>query len=282
WTKVTGEGRREFEVTGVRVRAAGEHGPRVLPAAAVIGAHDIQHLEERLLRPEWRTYPQKYWDAKVPGPGALLLLLGVEGELPQLRHHNLLFSEDWAGAFDAIFGDAPHVPDPASLYICKPSATDSSVAPAGHENLFVLVPVPADVDDTGGHVVDPGALGYGDGDPDDADDPAQAAADRVIAQIAEWTGIGDLAERIVERRVITPGDFAEDLYAWRGTALGQAHTLRQSAMFRTKNRSRRVEGLYYAGSSTLPGIGLPMCLISAELAADAVSASLGHPGGGPR
>jgi hypothetical protein len=36
-------------------------------------------------------------------------------------------------------------------------------------------------------------------------------------------------------------------------------------MFRTGNASRRVESLYYAGSSTIPGIGLPMCLISAEI-----------------
>ena len=49
--------------------------------------------------------------------------------------------------------------------------------------------------------------------------------------------------------------------------LGPAHTLRQSAFFRARNASRRVEGLLYAGSSTLPGIGLPMCLISAELVA---------------
>ena len=281
-TRATGVGPRDFEITGVRVRAAGEPGPRLLPAAAVVGAHDMQHLEQRLLRPEWRTYPQRYWDSKVPGPGALVLLLGVRGELPELRHHNLLFTDDWKGGFDAIFGDKPHVSDPASLYICKPSASDGSVAPEGHENLFVLIPVPADVDDTDGHVLDPGALGYGDGDPGDPDDPAQAAADRAIAQIAQWTGIDDLAERIVERKVITPGDFAEDFYAWKGTALGQAHTLRQSAMFRTKNRSRLVDGLYYAGSSTLPGIGLPMCLISAELAADAIDSGLRGRGMGPR
>lgn len=265
-----GVGTPEERVTGVRIRIAGEPNPRVLPASAVIGAHDIHHLEQRLLPPEKRTYPQAYWDRKTPGPGALVLMLGVRGELPQLRHHNLLFAEDWEGGFDAIFGSDTHLPDPASLYICKPSATDETVAPAGHENLFVLVPAPADVDDSGGHVVDPGALGFGDGDPGDPEDPAQAAADRVIEQIARWTQIPDLAERIVERRVVTPADFAEDVYAWRGTALGQAHTLAQSAMFRTKNSSRRVEGLYYAGSSTLPGIGLPMCLISAELAVHAV------------
>jgi phytoene dehydrogenase-like protein len=270
FTRATGYGPREYVATGVRIRRAGEPNPRVLHADAVIGAHDIQHLEERLLKEDRRTYPQSYWDKKIPGPGALVLMLGVRGELPQLRHHNLLFASDWKGGFEAIFGAAPHIPDPASLYICKPSATDSSVAPKGYENLFVLVPVPADVDDAGGHVQDPGALGYGDGDPEDRADPAQAAADRVIAQIAQWTGVPDLAERIVERHVRTPADFAEDVYAWRGTALGQAHTLAQSAMFRTKNSSRRVEGVYYAGSSTLPGIGVPMCLISAELAVHAV------------
>ena len=48
-------------------------------------------------------------------------------------------------------------------------------------------------------------------------------------------------------------------------SLGLAHTLGQSAIFRPKNRSRKVSNLYYAGTSVLPGIGLPMCLISAEL-----------------
>src|SRR5690606_9609490 len=64
---------------------------------------------------------------------------------------------------------------------------------------------------------------------------------------------------------VGPRDFAEDLGAWRGGILGPAHTLAQSAFFRAGNVSRRVEGLYYAGSSTIPGIGLPMCLISAEI-----------------
>ena len=60
-------------------------------------------------------------------------------------------------------------------------------------------------------------------------------------------------------------DFAEGLNAWSGGALGPAHVLSQSAFFRAGNVSRKVDGLLYAGSSTIPGIGLPMCLISAEL-----------------
>ena len=67
------------------------------------------------------------------------------------------------------------------------------------------------------------------------------------------------------RRTVGPADFRDDLHAWKGTALGPAHTLRQSAFFRSGNVSKHVANLYYAGASTLPGIGVPMCLISAEL-----------------
>jgi phytoene desaturase len=185
----------------------------------------------------------------------VLVCVGVEGALPQLPHHSLFFTADWDRNFQDIFGDDPRVPDPASIYVCKPSETDPTVAPPGHECLFVLVPVPADVS-------------LGRGGVDGTGDPAvEKAADAALDQVASWAGVPSLRERIVVRRTWGPGDFALDLNAWRGGALGPAHTLRQSALFRTGNVSQKVSGLYYAGSSTVPGIGLPMCLISAELLA---------------
>jgi phytoene desaturase len=146
----------------------------------------------------------------------------------------------------------PPLPDELSLYVCRPSATDA-VAPAGHENLFVLVPVTADT-----------AIGHGgiDGTGDAA---VEAIADRAVAQVSRWLDLPDLAERIEVRRTIGPADFADDLAAWQGTALGPAHTLAQSALFRAGNTSTKVDGLLFTGGSTIPGIGLPMCLISAEL-----------------
>lgn len=234
--------------TGIRRKDGTEH-----RADLVVSTSDLHHTETRLLAPADRTYSERWWRRRNPGPGALLLLLGVEGELPQLAHHTLLFAEDWDRNFDDIFGTRTRIPDPASIYICRPSATDPTVAPPGSENLFVLVPMPADPS-------------LGSGGVDGAGDAAiEAAADRVIAQIADWTGTPDLAARVRVRRTIAPADFEADLGAWRGGALGLAHTLRQSAMFRPGNASRRVEGLLYAGTSVLPGIGLPMCLISAEL-----------------
>ncbi|MBC9734149.1 phytoene desaturase family protein [Nocardioides marmotae] len=224
-----------------------------LDADVVVGAADLHHLETRLLPQELQTYPESWWRKRDAGPGAVLALLGVDGALPELAHHSLFFTSDWRGNFDDIFGNATRVPDPASIYVCRPSATDETVAPAGKENLFVLVPVPADP-------------GIGRGGDDGAGDPAvEKAVDAAIEQVASWAGVPDLASRVEVRRTIGPADFAEGLNSWQGGALGPGHVLKQSAFFRAGNVSRKVEGLFYAGYATRPGIGLPMCLISAEL-----------------
>jgi phytoene desaturase len=225
----------------------------VLQADMVVSTTDLHHSETQLLPEELQTYPQSWWDKKTVGPSAVLLYLGVKGEVPELMHHTLFFTKDWEDNFSKIFQDPPVVPNPASLYVCKPSATDDGVAPKGHTNLFVLVPMPADVS-------------LGRGGLDGKGDPVvEEIADRSIAQIAAWSGVHDLADRIVLRRSVGPADFQGDLNAWKGTALGPAHTLGQSALFRAGNVSKKVDGLYFAGSSTIPGIGLPMCLISAEV-----------------
>jgi len=230
--------------------ARGDH--LQLDCDLVVGAADLHHVETRLLPRELQTYPERWWRRRDPGPGAVLAMVGVEGELPELAHHSLFFTRDWARNFGDVF-DARRVPEPASAYVCRPSATDPAVAPAGHENLFVLVPVPADP-------------GIGRGGEDGAGDPqVEKVADAALAQVAAWAGTPDLAERIVVRRTVGPGDFAEGLNAWSGGALGPAHVLSQSAFLRAGNASRTVSGLLYAGSSTIPGIGLPMCIISAEL-----------------
>lgn len=250
-SKITTDG------SGKKPRANGvQVGDAHYRADLVVATADLHHVETQLLDTAVQSMPEKFWQNKTPGPSALLLLLGVKGRLPQLDHHTLLYTEDWKTNFDEVFHKADgkrQVPDPASLYICAPSVTDPSVAPADHENLFVLVPIAADV--TIGHG---GIDGAGDA-------KLEAAADRVIDQIAKWCQIDDFAERIVTRRIFGPADFADELNAWSGTALGMAHTLGQSAFFRPKNYSTKVDGLFYAGHNTLPGIGLPMCLISAEL-----------------
>jgi phytoene desaturase len=222
-------------------------------ADLVVTAADLHHVDTELLDPRQRERDARWWGRRDPGPGAVLAMLGVRGQLPQLAHHTLLLADDWEGAFASVASSATGFPTNPSLYIGKPSATDPDVAPPGHENLFVLVPVAADT--TTGH-----------GGVDRAGDArVEDFVDACVAQIAGWTGAHDLAERVVVRRTVAPADFAGELRSWRGSALGPAHTLRQSAFFRAPNASRRVAGLLHAGGSTIPGIGVPMCLISAEL-----------------
>ena len=231
--------------TGVQV------GEVFIEADVVVGTADMHHVETKLLDQKHQTFPEKFWSNKVPGPSAMLLYLGVKGKVPQLNHHTLLYTDNWSKNFSEVFHKADgkrKVPNPASLYICAPSVTDSSVAPEGYENLFVLVPIAAD----------PSIGGSGD-------EQFEKDVDRVIDQIAAWCEIPDLKERIVVRKSMGPRDFVTELNAWNGTALGMAHTLRQSAFFRPKNRSKKVKNLFYAGHNTIPGIGLPMCLIGAEL-----------------
>lgn len=226
-------------VAGVRCTDGTE-----IEADIVVSNADLHFTETALLDKAYQTYPSDYWKKKMPSPGAILMYLGIKGSLPQLTHHNLIFTEDWQTNFSRIF-DTLEYPHPASMYICKPTATDKTVAPKDHENIFVLVPVPASTELTKREI----------------DEHTEA----YINQIVEMTGISDLRERIVYKKVVDPLDFADDLNAWRGSALGLAHPLLQSALWRPRNKSKKVSGLYYVGGNTLPGIGLPMCLIGSEL-----------------
>lgn len=248
----TGAPGRRSRVRGVRWTDR-DGAARELRADVVVSGADLHHTETRLLAAVDRTYPEAWWRRRTSGPGAVLAMLGVEGKLPELTHHSLFFTRDWEKNFDAIFSRNPHVPDPASAYVCMPSATEPEVAPPGHENLFVLVPVPADV-----------GLGAGGADGNGSPD-VELVTDRAIDQISRWAGVPDLAERVVVRRTVGPADFARDFHSWRGGVLGPAHVLSQSAMFRAGNESKRVAGLFYAGATTSPGVGVPMCLISAEI-----------------
>lgn len=217
---------------------------KIIDADIVISNADLHFTETSLLNDADQSYPAKYWSKREAGPSALLMYLGVKGKLPELEHHNLFFVDDWKKNFDAIFNDK-RLPSPASIYLCKPSQTDPSVAPKGSENVFVLVPLPPGIS------INKKQL--------------SSAADSYLEQIENHMGISDLRERITFRELFGPDDFANKFNAWQGTALGPSHILHQSAIFRTPNVSRRVKNLYYVGGSTTPGIGLPMCLIGAEL-----------------
>lgn len=216
----------------------------VLSADLVISNADGHWTDTKLLGGENQVYSEAWWDRRTLAPSACILYLGVSGRIPQLTHHNLIFSADWKKNFAQIF-DQPELPEAPSLYICAPSVTDPSVAPKDHENLFVLVPIPPKVRPTEAQF--------------------DAYEEAILAFIAEQFGIDNLAERIVTRRRYTGEDFESDYHSQGGTALGLAHNLGQTAIWRPNNVHPRVRGLYYVGAGTNPGIGMPMVLVSAQL-----------------
>ncbi len=212
-------------------------------ADIVISNADLHFTETSLLPLQYQTYPQRYWKHREPGPGALLIYLGINKKLPQLEHHNLLLVDAWKENFDAIYR-TKSIPKHASVYVSVTSRTDPSVAPTGHECVTVLVPLPSDLTLSTHEIA--------------------KLVDHYINQIEETTKC-TIKDHIVTKSVFEPSDFKDLFYSWHSSMLGQSHILKQSAFFRTSNKSKKIDNLYYVGANTTPGIGLPMCLISAEL-----------------
>lgn len=223
----------------------------------VVSNADIAHTEMNLLPSEARQYDEEYWKSRILAPSALILYLGVSKQFENLQHHNLLFSEDWERNFAQIF-DHPQWPDDPSLYLCAPSKTDPSVAPEGCENIFVLVPIAAGLSFT--------------------EHEQETYIETVLDILENDMNLTGLREHIVYQRAYSVKDFETDYNSYQGTALGLAHTIRQTAIFRPNNVSKKVSNLYYVGGNTNPGIGVPICLISAEMVYKRISGnSSAHP-----
>ena len=241
----TGVGVKQINTKrGPKVKSVTLENGEVLEADVIVSNTSIHHTESLLPKP-YRDHSERYWNSRTLAPSALIMYLGVKGKVDSLTHHNLLFSPDWKKNFGEIF-DTPQWPSEPSLYICAPSKTDPNVTPEGDENLFVLVPIPPRMDYT------------------DAD--LEEQSNRMLDIIAREMHIPDLRERILYKRVFSAKDFTTHYNKLGGTALGMAHTIQQTAILRPNNRSKKVKNLLYVGADTNPGIGMPIQLISAELA----------------
>ncbi|HVF10735.1 MAG TPA: phytoene desaturase family protein [Abditibacteriaceae bacterium] len=231
-------GRRR--VRGVRLASGKEYS-----ADIVVSNANIHHTETKLLSPPHRSYSDRYWKTRTLAPSAFILYLGLKDKVPGLAHHNLVFAKDWRANFAEIF-DAPQWPSDPSFYVCAPSVTDPDVAPPGQENLFVLVPTAPGIEAT--------------------PEQLERYAEKILDTMAREMKIFNLRQRICYQRLFWAKDFTERYNNLKGSALGLAHTMNQTAILRPNNKSKKLSGLFYVGANTNPGIGMPICLISAELA----------------
>ncbi len=177
--------------------------------------------------------------------------LGLDRRYDEMPHHSVVFSKDYRRNFREIFREKT-LPDDPAFYICRPTATDPSVAPDGCDTIYVLSPMPhlgGDVDwETAGGVL----------------------RERFLDRMEEL-GMSDIRSAIRVERHWTPLDFRDRLNLAMGCAFGLSHDIMQVGYLRPHNRDANYDNLYYVGASTHPGTGVPMVLFSAALVDERIS-----------
>ena len=217
-------------------------------ADIVIVNADYAWADQNLLDDKYKSYSKKYWEKRKIAPSAYLLYLGLDKQIKRFIHHNLYFHPKWDKHFEDIFDD-PKWPDDFSYYVSCISKTDKKTAIKNGENVFVLIPVAPDLKDT--------------------KKTREKYFNKTIKHMEYLTG-ENLRDHIVIKRIFAHNDFSSRYNAYKGTALGLAHTLKQTAVFRPKHESKKVNNLYFTGHYNHPGIGVPMVIISSQILADII------------
>jgi phytoene desaturase len=133
--------------------------------------------------------------------------------------------------------------------VCCPSKTDATVAPVGSENLFLLMPI---------------ATGL-----QDSEKEREYYFDVLLSRLEKYVG-EDIRNNIVYKKSYSVSDFKSDYNSYKGNAYGLANTLFQTAIYKPKMKSKKVNNLFFAGQLTVPGPGVPPSIISGQVAAKEV------------
>ncbi|HEX5144286.1 MAG TPA: phytoene desaturase family protein, partial [Mycobacterium sp.] len=219
-----------------------------IPCDAVVLTTELPRSYELLGHRPRRLLPVR------EAPSAVVLHVGcpaLPSAEPAPAHHTILFGEAWDQTFTDIIRDGQPMRDP-SLLVTRPTASDTHLAPAGRDLLYVLAPTPN--------------LRRGRLDWSSLSQPyAQSMLDTVDQRL-----IPNLQDQAELLHIDTPADWARQGMT-AGTPFALAHTFAQTGPFRPANRLRRIDNAVLAGSSTTPGVGVPTTLISGRLAADRIT-----------
>ena len=177
--------------------------------------------------------------------GLFVYYFGTKKVYEKVEHHTIKFGNKYKEHLDDIFSNKK-LNDDISYYLHRPTATDKSMAPEGHDCFYVLVPVPnnqstIDWSTEGGKFKD------------------------LVIEKMEKTLLPNLRENIVEDFYLTPDYFEKDLNTKHGSGFSIQPKFSQSAYFRFHNKSEVCDGLYFVGAGTHPGAGVPGVLSSAKV-----------------
>ena len=236
---------RRIEVNDGRTSGVTLSTGEKISADIVVCNADTAWTYKNLIDPQHR----KVWtNAKVEkGKYSMSLFVwyfGTNKRFDDVPHHMMLLGPRYEALLKDIFKNH-HLADDFSLYLHRPTATDSSMAPDGCDTFYVLSPVPnlQSGTDWATHA-----------------EPYRSA----IAKALEETVLPNLREHLTVSFMTTPQDFQDNLLSYKGAAFGLEPLLLQSAWFRPHNLSEDVKNLFMVGASTHPGAGIPGVLMSAK------------------
>jgi phytoene desaturase len=182
-------------------------------------------------------------------PSSLLYYVGLNKKLTGVTHHSLFFDTDFGLHGKEIYTE-PSWPTKPLFYASVPSVTDDTVAPAGSENLFLLIPVAAGLEG-------------------DTEEVRDKYFNELIGRLEQRWG-QTIADSIVYKRSFAVSDFKSEYHSFKGNAYGLANTLLQTAILKPSCKSKKVKNLFYTGQLTVPGPGVPPSLISGEVVAELI------------
>lgn len=219
----------------------------------VVSNADVVHTYKKLLHREPKVAAKARRLEKKPHSMSLFLIyFGTKEKYPNIAHHSILFGKRYKELLTDIF-DRGNLPDDFSLYLHRPTASDSSLAPEGCESFYVLSPV--------------SHLGK---NPIDWREEGPRYAEKIMKYLEHFY-MPDLRKNLVVQRIFTPLDFSQELNAHWGSAFSLEPTLLQSAYFRVHNRDEVLSNLYFVGAGTHPGAGIPGVINSAKATAKVIA-----------
>jgi phytoene desaturase len=234
----------KFNVNGNGIKSVETKNGSV-PADFVVASADYQYVDQHLLPTSHRKYSQRYWESRTMAPSALMYFIGLNKKLKGLLHHTLFFDQDFNVHAKEIYAQ-PQWPSAPQFYVSCPSKTDDTVAPAGCENILILIPVAVGLKDT----------------PEIRESYFKMVIERLETLLGE-----NLSNHIIYKRSYAHQDFADDYHAFKGNAYGLANTLMQTANLKPSMINPKIKNLIYTGQLTVPGPGVPPSLISGQVAA---------------
>ncbi|WP_337102159.1 phytoene desaturase family protein [Paenibacillus sp. YIM B09110] len=214
---------------------------------------DFPHAMKHLVQD--KKAKGKYTDKKIDSLdyscSCFVMYLGMNRKYDSIKTvHNFFFKEKLEKNIGDIF-EGSRLEDP-SFYVYIASKLDASMAPEGKDGLYILVPVS-----------DLSTAKY-----EWNEETIHDYRNRVLESLEQIPGFERAREDIVSETYMTPLDFQQKYNAYNGACFGLRPTLTQSNHLRPQSKSGSCRNLYFAGSSTHPGAGVPIVLLSAKIAAE--------------